>query len=39
MQTMKLFTGLLATAERVIARAHLFIHLDWKDDLGSNTLD
>lgn len=39
MQTMKSFTALLAVAESGIARAHLFMQLEWKDDHEINTLD
>lgn len=39
MQTMKPFTAFLAIAERGIARAHLFMQLEWKDDNEINTLD
>lgn len=38
-RTMKPFTALLAIAERGIARAHLFMQLEWKGDHEINTLD
>lgn len=36
---MKPLTALLAAEERGIARAHLPMQLEWKDDHESNTLD